>query len=123
MLKKYGIEGAKSAATPMSTTTKLTNDEKGKGVEEKLYRGMIKSLFYLAASRPDIMFSICLCTLSQSCPKDSHLSAVKRIFRYLSGSNNVGLWYPKNDFFDLVGYSDTTHVRRQLDRKSTSGAC
>ena len=45
MLKKYGIEGVKSTATSMSTTIKLTKDGKGKGVEEKLYRGMIKSLF------------------------------------------------------------------------------
>ena len=58
MLKKYRIESAKSAATPISITTKLTKDEKGKGVEEKFYRGMIGSLFYLIASRPDIMFSV-----------------------------------------------------------------
>ena len=61
MLKKYGMKGVKSAATPMSTTTKLTKDEKGKEVDEKLYRGMIGSLLYLTASRPDIMFSVCLC--------------------------------------------------------------
>ena len=67
MLKKYGMEGVKPAATPMSTTTKLTKDEKGKGVEEKLYRGMIESLLYLTASRPDIMFSVCLCARFQSC--------------------------------------------------------
>ena len=123
MLKKYGMEGVKLAATPMSTTTKLTKDEKGKGVEEKLYRGMIGSLFYLIASRPDIMFSVCLCARFQSCPKDSHLSAVKRIFRYLSVSKNVGLWYPKNNFFNLVGYSDTDNVGSQLDRKSILGTC
>ena len=71
---------------------------------------MIGSLLYLTASRSDIMFSVCLCARFQSCPKDSHLSAVKRIFRYLSSSKNVGLWYPKNDCFDLVGYSDTDHA-------------
>ena len=118
MLKKYGIEGAKSAATLMSTTTKLTKDEKGKGVEEKLCRGMIGSLLYVTASRPNIMFSVCLSACFQSCPKDSHLSDVKRIFRYLNGSKNVGLWYPKNDCFDLVGYSDVDHARSQLDRKA-----
>ena len=61
MLKKYGIESVKTTATPMSTTTKLTKDEKGKGVEEKLYRDMIRSLFYLTISRLDIMFSVCFC--------------------------------------------------------------
>ena len=84
MLKEYGMEGVKPVATPMSTTTKLIKDEKGKEVDKKLYRGMIRSLLYLTISRPDIMFSVCLCTRFQSCPKDSHLSAVKRIFKYLT---------------------------------------
>ena len=84
---------------------------------------MIGSLLYLTASRPDIIFSICLCARFQSCPKDSHLSAVKRIFRYLNGSKNVGLWYPRNDCFDLVGYSDADHAGSQLNRKSSSGTC
>ena len=61
MLKKYGMEGAKPAVTPMSTTTKLTKDEKGKEVDENIFRGMIRSLLYLTASRPNIMFSVCLC--------------------------------------------------------------
>ena len=93
MLKKYGMNGVKPAATLMSITTKLTKDEKGKGVEEKLYRDMIRYLLYIIASRPDINFSVCLYTRFQSCPKDSHLSAIKRIFRYLSSSKNIGLWY------------------------------
>ena len=71
------MEGAKPAATPISTTTKLTKDKKEKEVDEKLYRGMVGSLLYLTTSRPDIMFSVCLCARFQSCPKDSHLSAVK----------------------------------------------
>ena len=123
MLKKYGMEGIKPATTPMSTTTKLTKDEKGKEVDEKIYRRMIGSLLYLTASRPDIMFSVCLCARFQSCQKDSHFSAVKRIFRYLNGSKNVGLWYPKNDCFDSVDYSDDDHAGSQLDRKSTSRTC
>ena len=123
MLKKFGMENAKAASTPMSTTTKLTKDELGKGVEEKLYRGMIGSLLYLTASRPDIMFSVCLCARFQACPKESHLSAVKRIFRYLINTKNVGLWYPRDNCFDLVGFSDADHAGNQLDRKSTSGTC
>ena len=61
MLKKYGMEGAKPAATPMSTTTKLTKDEGGKEVDEKLFRGMIGSLLYLTASRPQCLL---VCTIS-----------------------------------------------------------
>ena len=60
---------------------------------------------YFTASRPDIMFSVCLCAMFQSCPKESHLHVVKRIFKYLLGTINLGLWYPRNVEFKLVEYS------------------
>ena len=69
----------------MATTTKLDKDDQGKCVDIKLYRSMIGSLLYLTASRSDIMFSVCLCARFQSCPKESHLIAVKRIIRYIKG--------------------------------------
>ena len=70
----------------MSIATKLDKDERRKDMNQKLYRGMIGSLLYLTASRPDIMFSVCLYARFQACPKESHLSVVKRIFRYLIGT-------------------------------------
>ena len=79
----------------MATTTKLDKDEQGIKVDIKLYRSMIDSLLYLTASRPDIMFSVCLCARFQSCPKESHLIVVKCIIRYLKGTIGMGLWYPK----------------------------
>ena len=84
---------------------------------------MIGSLLYLTASRPDIMFSVCLCARFQSSPKESHLIAVKRILRYLRGSPNLGLWYPRNNSFDLIGFSDADYAGSKIDRKSTSGTC
>jgi hypothetical protein len=86
-------------------------------------RGMIGSLLYLTASRPDIMFCVCLCARFQSCPKESHLVAVKRIFRYLLGTIDLGLWYPKFTLLDLVRYSDADFAGCKIDRKSTSGTC
>ena len=91
----------------MSTTTKLDKDEKGKEIDIKMYRGMIGSLLYLTASKPDIMFSVCLCARFQSYPKESHLLAIKRIFHYLSGTIDIGLWYPRGTHIDLTCYSDT----------------
>ena len=88
MLKKFEIPGVKEMATPMSLATKLDKDEKGKYVNQKLYRGMIGSLLYLTASRLDIMFSVCLCARFQTCPKEFHLYVVKKIFRYLIGTQN-----------------------------------
>ena len=84
---------------------------------------MIGSLLYLTASRPDIMFATCLCARFQSSLKESHLNAIKRIFKYLSGSLYLGLWYHRNSSFDLIIYSDADFADSLLDRKSTSGTC
>jgi hypothetical protein len=123
LLKRFGLTNAKAYGTPMSPSTKLDKDEKGKPVDVKLYRGMIGSLLYLTASRPDIMFSVCLCARFQSCPKESYLIAVKRIFRYLLGTIDLGLWYPKSNSFDLISYTDADFAGCKIDRKSTSGTC
>ncbi|GKB42259.1 retrovirus-related pol polyprotein from transposon TNT 1-94 [Tanacetum coccineum] len=77
MLKKFGLEESKPMKTPMSSDTKLTKDEECESVDSTKYRGMIGSLLYLTASRPDIMFSVCLCARFQEAPKTSHLEAVK----------------------------------------------
>jgi len=84
---------------------------------------MIGSLLYLSASRPDIMFSVCMCARFQSIPKQSLLSVVKRIIRYLLGTMNIGLWYPRNSICTLIGYSDSDFAVSKTDRKSTSGTC
>ena len=123
MLKKFGFEDEREIDTPMSPITKLDKDEKGKNVNQKLYRGMIGSLIYLAASRPNVMFCVCLCARFQACPKESHLIALKRIFRYLFGTKNLGLWYPKKLSLELIGFSDADYAGSKTDRKSTSGTC
>lgn len=78
----------------MHPTCIVEMDESGKKVEQKLYRGMIGSLMYLAASRSDILF-VCLCARLQSYPKEFHLIVVKRIFRYVKGTTKLGLIYNK----------------------------
>ncbi|GJX90292.1 hypothetical protein Tco_0343618 [Tanacetum coccineum] len=109
--------------TPMSTEIKLTRDKEGESVDNTKYRGMISSLLYLTASRPDIMFSICLCARFQKDPKTSHLEAVKRIFRYIKGTTHLGLWYPKGSGIETIVYADSDHAGDYVDRKSTSGVC
>ena len=84
---------------------------------------MIGSLLYLTASRPYIMFIVCLCACFQFYPKESHLNAVKRIFRYLMGILNYGLWYHKCHEFVLCDFSDADFGGCRLDIKSTSGTC
>ena len=91
ILRKFGMDSAKSIGTPINTSAKLDRDTKGKPVDQKLYRGIIGSLLYLTASRLDIMFSTCICVRFQSDPRESHLSAVKRILRYFVGTKDFGL--------------------------------
>ncbi|GJR56984.1 retrovirus-related pol polyprotein from transposon TNT 1-94 [Tanacetum coccineum] len=123
MLKKFGLEESKPMKTPMSSDTKLTKDEECESVDSTKYRGMIGSLLYLTASRPDIMFSVCLCARFQEAPKTSHLEAVKRIFQYIKGTTHLGLWYPKGTGIETVVYADSDHAGDYVDRKSTSGIC
>ncbi|GJT78786.1 retrovirus-related pol polyprotein from transposon TNT 1-94 [Tanacetum coccineum] len=123
MLKKFGLEDSKPMKTPMSMETKLTRDEEGEFVNNTKYRGMIGSLLYLTASKPDIMFSVCLCARFQEDPKTFHLEAVKRIFRYIKGTTHLGLWYPKGSEIETIVYADSDHAGDYVDRKSTSGVC
>ncbi|GKB83465.1 putative ribonuclease H-like domain-containing protein [Tanacetum coccineum] len=123
ILKKFDFVNVKTASTPIETQKPLVKDEEASDVDVHLYRSMIGSLMYLTASRPDIMFAVCACSRFQVTPKTSHLSAVKRIFRYLKGKPKLGLWYPRVSSFDLEAYSDSDYAGANLDRKSTTGGC
>ncbi|XP_073219944.1 secreted RxLR effector protein 161-like [Cicer arietinum] len=113
----------KIMSTPMHPSSSLDKGENGQSISEKEYRGMIGSLLYLTASRPDIIFAVGLCARFQSSPKEPHLTAVKRIFRYLIGTTDLGLWYSKGSHFDFVAYCDADYAGDKMERKSTSGAC
>ena len=123
MLKKFGFQKVREIDTPMNPITKLDKDEKGKDVNQKLYRGMIGSLIFLTASRLEIMFCVCLCARFQACLKESHLIALKKIFRYLIGTQNLGLWYPKKLSLELIGFSNADYAGSKTDRKNTSRTC
>ncbi|GKB22772.1 retrovirus-related pol polyprotein from transposon TNT 1-94 [Tanacetum coccineum] len=96
IVKKYGLHSTDSVDTPMIENKKLDEDLQGKQIDATLYRGMIGSLMYLTSSRPDLNHAVCLCARYQAKPTEKHLQAVKRIFRYLNGTINMGLWYSKD---------------------------
>ncbi|GJT11083.1 hypothetical protein Tco_0858125 [Tanacetum coccineum] len=83
---------------------------------------MIGSLMYLTANRHDLVFAVCMCARYQSKPTKKHLEAVKRVFRYLQGTINMGLWYPKDTAMALIAYADADHAGCQDTRRSTSGS-
>ncbi|MGI4673471.1 Ty1/Copia family ribonuclease HI [Klebsiella pneumoniae] len=101
----------------------MIDPHQGISVDMTNYRGMIGSLLYLTACRPDIMYATCLCARFQANPREPHLIAVKRIFRYLKGTPFLGLWYARESDFGLYGYSDADFAGCKIDRKSTSGSC
>ncbi|GJY61638.1 retrovirus-related pol polyprotein from transposon TNT 1-94 [Tanacetum coccineum] len=101
----------------------MEDDEEYESVDSTKYRVMIGSLLYLTESRPDIMFSVCLCAHFQKDPKTSHLEVVKRIFRYIKGTKYLGLCYPKGTDIETVIYVDSDRAGDCVDRKSTSGIC
>ncbi|GJZ72911.1 hypothetical protein Tco_0637057 [Tanacetum coccineum] len=114
MLKKFELKDSKPTKTPISTEIKLTMDDEADSVDSSKYRGMIGSLLYLTASRPDIMFSVCLCARFQENPKTTHLEAVKRISRYARGTTHLGLWYPKGTRVETIVYADSDHTGTKM---------
>jgi hypothetical protein len=121
MLKRFQMEDSKPMGTPMVTGCKLSKDDDSPDVDQHSYRLMIGSLLYIKTSHPDIMHVLGMVGRYQSAPKQSHLLAVKRIFRYLKETMTYGLWYPRNQNFQLTAYSDADWVNYVDERKSTSG--
>ncbi|WVZ51799.1 hypothetical protein U9M48_002909 [Paspalum notatum var. saurae] len=115
IFKKFEMSDSKPMTTTMSTNMALDADEDGEAVDQKEFRGMMGSLPYLTATRPDILFA--------ASPRTSYRHAVKRIFRYLKFSPELGLWYSSDSSLSLRGFSDADHAGCWIDRKSTSGTC
>jgi hypothetical protein len=113
----------KPVSTPMSTGTTLDRHKNDKAVDQREYRSMIGSLLYLTVTRPDIQFTVFLCTCFQSSPHSSHRTAIHRIFRYLQHTPEFGIWYSASSSLDLVAFSDADFAGCRMDRKSTSGTC
>ncbi|GJV37230.1 retrovirus-related pol polyprotein from transposon TNT 1-94, partial [Tanacetum coccineum] len=98
-LKKYGMESSDSVDTPMAEKSKLDEDTQGKAIDPTYYRGMMGNIMFLTTSRPDLTFAVCMCARYQAKPTEKHLHAIKRIFKYLRGTVNRGLWYPNELFY------------------------
>ena len=122
ILKKYGMEDAKPVCTPMVTGCSLSENDESAAVHQPTYISMIVSLHYLIGTRPDIMHAVGIVGRFQANPKETHLQAVKRIFKYLQGTQNYGLWYPRDTDLTLHAYTDADWAGSMDDRKSTRGS-
>jgi hypothetical protein len=99
ILKKFEMEDSSTVSTPMVVGCKLRKNDISPDVDQRTYHSMIGSLLYIKASCPDIMQAVGMVGHFQSPPKQSHLLAIKRIFKYLKGTMTYGLWYPRNQNF------------------------
>eukprot|EP00253_Pinus_taeda_P035085 PITA_35085 len=90
-------------------------------VHQPTYRSMIGSLLYLTGTRPDIMHAVGIVGRFQENPKETHLQVVKRIFKYLQGTQNYDLWYPRGTDLTLHAYTNADWAGSLDDRKNTSG--
>nr|GEW45997.1 hypothetical protein [Tanacetum cinerariifolium] len=121
-LKKYGMKYSDPVDTPMVEKSKLDEDPQGKAVNPTHYRRMVGTLMYLTANRSYLTFVVCMCARYQAKPTEKHLHALKRIFKYLRGTVNRGLWYPKDSSISLTAYADADHAGCQDTRRSTSSS-
>ncbi|GKE06832.1 retrovirus-related pol polyprotein from transposon TNT 1-94 [Tanacetum coccineum] len=121
ILKKHRIDTCDSIGTLMATKPKLDADLSGLPIDQTQYHSMIMSLMYLTSSRPNIVQAVCYCARYQARPIEKHLKEVNRIFRYLKGTINMGLWYPKDSGFKLTAFLDVDHAGCLDTRKTTSG--
>ncbi|GJW75699.1 retrovirus-related pol polyprotein from transposon TNT 1-94 [Tanacetum coccineum] len=121
-LKKYGMDLSDPVDTPMVDRLKLDEDLMGTPVDQTRFRGMVGSLMYLTASRPDLVFAVCMCARYQAKPTKKHFEAIKLSFEYLNGLHSHGSWYTKDNAMSLTAYADADHAGCQDSRRSTSGS-
>ena len=121
ILKKFRLEDSKLVSTPMAIGHKLSKNDESVEVNQTMYKSMIGKLQYVVHSRPNIALVVGIVARYFSNPRENHLMAVKRIMRYLKGTNDFGLYYKRNDKFELNAYSDANWGGNIDDRKRTSG--
>jgi hypothetical protein len=115
------MEDSKPMNNPMVTICKLSLEYDSPKVDQTMYRSMVGILLYSTTTRPNIMQVVGLIGRFISAPKETHLKVVKRIFIYLKGTLELGLWYPKDKYFNLVAYTDENWASSIDDRKRTIG--
>nr|GEZ50712.1 hypothetical protein [Tanacetum cinerariifolium] len=122
ILPKFRMESCDLVDTPMVDRLKLDEDISRIPVDQTRFRSMVGSLMYLTASRPDLVFVVCMRARYQAKPTKKHLEALKRVFQYLKGTINWGLWYSKDTAMALTAYANADHAGCQDTKRSTSGS-
>eukprot|EP00253_Pinus_taeda_P012847 PITA_12847 len=123
MLKRYGMEDCAPMSTPMTTNYELSKDDDSPLVDATHYRSIIGALLYLKATRLDIMQAVGMVGRFQSAPKQSHLLGLKRILRYLKGTPDFGLWYPKSSTLTVTAYTNADWAGTEAEYIAATNCC
>ncbi|CAM8934341.1 unnamed protein product [Rhodiola kirilowii] len=121
ILDRFKMTNCNAVSTPVDCGLKLTKDPEGEKVSSTFFKQMVGSLMYVTATRPDIMYDVSLISRYLESPTRLHLLSAKRIFRYLKGTSEFGIFYKKNQKDGLNGFNDSDYAGDSDDRRSTSG--
>ncbi|CAL8156633.1 unnamed protein product [Prunus armeniaca] len=121
VLDRFGMRECNSVKNPIVPGSKLTREGGGKKVDATQFKQLVGSLMYLTATRPDLMYSVCLISRYMADPTEEHLLAAKRVLRYLKGTLELGVFYAREGAIELFAYTDSDYAGDYDDRKSTSG--
>ena len=121
VLERFGMEKSNSVKNPIVPGDRLTKNEGGVKVDATKYKQLVGSLMYLTATRPDLMYVVCLISRFMASPTEMHLQTAKRVLRYLKGTVDLGVFYQKEGNGELMAYTDSDYAGDVDDRKSTSG--
>ncbi|CAL1391443.1 unnamed protein product [Linum trigynum] len=122
VLERFNLQHCSHAHNPIVPGVKLTKAGDGVLVNSTDYKRLVGSLLYITATRPDLMFVVCLLSRFMEMPTRQHMLAAKRVLRYIKGTMQFGIWYKrKQEEESLVGYTDSDYAGDADDRKSTSG--
>nr|KYP57182.1 Retrovirus-related Pol polyprotein from transposon TNT 1-94 [Cajanus cajan] len=121
ILERFNMENCNPVGTPTEPGLKLSKDLDGERVDSTYFKRIVGSLMYLTTTRPDIMYAVCLISRYMERPTELHLKAAKRVFRYLKGTTDLGVFYKKINGSILTGFTDSNYAGDMDDRRSTSG--
>jgi hypothetical protein len=127
ILKRFGMEDANPVPTPLHHKTRLDIEmSTDREADSAIYQAIVGSLMYAATStRPDIAYAVAAVCRYHSKLYTTHMTAAKRVLRYLKGTSNVGIVFPAtttpNDIGILHGYTDSDFAGDRADRKSQGG--
>ena len=123
ILDRFSMTDCRPVNTPLDPGARLHKGEPKEQIDDPtIFQSIIGSLMYACvATRPDLAHAVTLLSQFSSCPNNSHLVAAKRVLRYLKGTTNWKLFYPRQNDLILHGFTDSSYGNFIDDRKSCSG--